>query len=852
MLFCKVILLNNSQSFSNQTDNSLTYSIPDELSENIAVGFFVFVPVLDKVLTALVIEILKEVQAEFKIKEIIDLIDPKIHLNRDLIEIIKYTGDYYATAYSQVLSTVINTANIPNAEKEIYYLNLSTEETQKKSKAKDNGTVAKRTSSRLRRTNDRSTLDVHEDHEDDENAEIGVRQQCHNVTLDVLEKLKNCRGQKAKFNRLKALCKIPTKKLNQALAKLQSQSLIEIKYHYNLKLEASQKNYLDKFEDYDFNKKQDEIYQHSINRLSAEQETAYQTIKENSAKEVNPIKNFLIHGITGSGKTEIYFELIQDTLERKESAIILVPEISLAPQLIDRLKQRFPDQEFLIWHSALDEQERLYSFMKLMTEESVIVVGARSAIFSPVTNLSLIIMDEEHENSYKQDQPAPRYHTRNIAEKRAELNNALLILGSATPCVESYQKAACGNPNLRNTFTDTQKVGRVAKHEDDENAEIGVSLHAQQTSSNWMLLHLRKRYNQSPLPDVEIIDMKEEFNLGNKSIFSKKLRELMEDRLNKGEATILFLNKRGNSSHVFCRNCGYIYKCSHCDSKMVYHSDKHILICHLCNHSEKHPESCPACGSSSIKYFGLGTQKLEEEVRKTFPTAKVARLDSDTTKKKNYHLEVFQKFKNQEINVLIGTQMIAKGLDNPLVTCVGVIAADSCFTQLDYQAEEKGFQLLTQVSGRAGRKDREGKVIFQSYLNNRPSLVLAQEQDYEKFYAEEIKLREEFNYPPFSKLIRFISSSEDEVLAINNINKFHELIYDYFIETIKETSAPLQLLGPSQCQITRINKQYRYHLLCKIALNRVDIENDLKSLFLNHKALHRTRLVIDIDSCSLF
>jgi primosomal protein N' (replication factor Y) len=797
MLFCKVILLNNSQSFSNQTDNSLTYSIPDELSKVITVGIFVFVPLLDKVLTALVIEILEDVQAEFKIKEIIDSIDPKIHLNADLIEIIKYTGDYYATAYSQVLSTVINTANIPNAEKEIYFLKSKIEE----------GTTTYPVNSKLENLPD--------------------------LTLDVLEKLKNCRGQKAKFNRLKALCKIPTKKINQALAKLQSSSLIEVKYHYNFKAEAPQRNYLDKFEDYDFNEKRDGICKQLTNRLSAEQETAYQCIKENSNKKVNPTKNFLIHGITGSGKTEIYFELIQDTLEKKESAIILVPEISLAPQLIDRLKQRFPDQEILIWHSALDEQERLYSFMKLMTEVSVIVVGARSAIFSPVTNLSLIIMDEEHENSYKQDQPAPRYHTRNIAEKRAELNNALLILGSATPCVESYQKAACGKTNSRDNFTDTNNRGN---HQ----------------SAEWMLLHLRKRYNQSPLPGVEIVDMKEEFNLGNKSIFSKKLRELMEDRLNKGEATILFLNKRGNSSHVFCRNCGYIYKCSHCDSKMVYHSDKHILICHLCNHSEKHPDSCPACASGSIKYFGLGTQKLEEEVRKAFPAAKVARLDSDTTKKKNYHLEVFQKFKNQEINILIGTQMIAKGLDNPLVTCVGVIAADSCFTQLDYQAEEKGFQLLTQVSGRAGRKDREGKVIFQSYLNNRPSLLLAQEQDYEKFYAEEIKLREEFNYPPFSKLIRFISSSEDEVLAINNINKFHERIYDYFTETIKEAAAPLQLLGPSQCQITKINKQYRYHLLCKIALNRADIESSLKSLFLNHKALHRTRLVIDIDSCSLF
>jgi len=776
MPFCKVILLNNSQSFSNQADNSLTYSIPSELANEIHVGSFVFVPLLEKVVVALVIELQESINASFKIKEIIERIDPIIHLNQELIELVKYTGDYYATPYSQVLSTVISSANIPQAEREIFF----------------------------------KVIDR-------------VAKSLTKVEEEVLGNLERCRGKKAKFNRLKAICKLPTAKLNKILANLEAQNCVEIKYLYKLEenLNKEGKNYLNNFES-------SSILNHK--HLSAEQDSVYKEIEncfnETVAGASQNKNKFLIHGVTGSGKTEVYFSVISAILAKGKSTIILVPEISLAPQLIDRLKQRFPDDEILIWHSALEEREKLYSFMQLMKKDKVIVVGARSAIFSPVKNLGLIILDEEHENSYKQEQPAPRYHTRHIAEFRAKITGSLLITGSATPSVESYYKAK-------------------------ENPE-------------WKLLNLKNRFNQNPLPEVEIVDMTEEFNIGNKSIFSKSLHALISDRLQKGEITLLFLNKRGNSSHVFCRNCGHIYKCSHCDSKMVYHSDNHLLICNLCNHSEAHPDSCPACGSNSIKYFGLGTQKLETETQKAFPEARISRLDSDIGKNKKVHLEIFNKLKDSQIDILIGTQMIAKGLDNPLITAVGVVAVDSCFTQLDYLAEERGFQLLTQVAGRAGRQDKEGKVIFQSYLSERPSLLLAKEQNYEKFYEAEIQLRKEFNYPPFSKLIRFISSSEDENLAIKNINAFHEIIYDRLSSQTKH----LQILGPSQCQINRINKQFRYHILCKILTNQARDKNipdnknsskketdgialELKEIFLSYKALSRTRLVIDVDSMSL-
>ncbi|NQY78823.1 MAG: primosomal protein N' [Candidatus Caenarcaniphilales bacterium] len=752
--------MNNSQNFSNLLDNSLTYKIPENFEADLAIGNFVYVPILDKVFSALIIDIEEEYQTKFKIKEIIDIIDPRLKIKSEIIDLIRFTSEYYLASYSQSLDCIISSTLIPQTEKQVT---------------------------------------VHEEIKED--IENQIKSLSGDLTAKVLSTLAKCRGSSAKFSRLRTLLKITTKQLNKEINSLKAKGLIKIDFiHKDFVVKENNKNHLQNY---------DSKMDSNLNSLTPEQGNAYRQI--NQALE-NDIRKFLIHGVTGSGKTEVYFQLIKDALDKNKSVIILVPEIALAPQLIERLKKKFNAEDILVWHSALEISERQHTFFELLKDQPKIVVGARSAVFTPVNKLGLIILDEEHENSYKQDQPAPRYHTRKIAEYRCEQANATLVLGSATPSLETYYKA------------------NSEKH------------------SDWMLLTLKQRYNKNPLPEVDLIDMREEFNHGNKSIFSKKLKELLQNTLEKKEQSILFLNKRGNSSHVFCRDCGHIYKCSKCDAKMVYHSDQRRLICHLCGHEEEHPETCPTCSSSAIKYFGLGTQKLEQEVKKEFPNAKVKRLDSDVNKNKKSYLEIWRDFKNGDIDMLIGTQMIAKGLDNPNLTCVGVVAADSCFTQLDYLADEKGFQLLTQVSGRAGRKDKEGKVIFQSYQPDREALIYAQEQNYDKFYENEITNREDFLYPPFSKLVRFISSSESETTAINNLNLIHEELFS----AKEKGSLEIQILGPSQCQINRINNKFRYHILVKLKDKDQAATKAIKDIYLNHKNINKSKLVIDIDSLSLF
>lgn len=760
MSFCKVLVLNNSQNFSNLLDNSLTYKIPENFETELEVGNFVYVPILDKVFSALIICIEEEYQTKFKIKEIIDIIDPKLKIKADIIDLIIFSSEYYLASYSQSLECIISSSLIPQTEKQLTL-------------------------------NENIRADF----------EKNLKTLSNELNKKVLTTLYNCRASSAKFSRLRNLLKITTKQLNKEISSLKAKEFLKIDFiHKDFIFKENNKDHL---QNYETNIDLD------LNPLTPEQDSAYRQIRQAVQENVN---KFLIHGVTGSGKTEIYFKLIKDILEQKQSVIILVPEIALAPQLIERLKKKFKAEDILVWHSALEISERQHTFFELLKDKPKIVVGARSAVFTPVNHLGLIILDEEHENSYKQDQPAPRYHTRKIAEYRCKQSEAILVLGSATPSLETYHKASS------------------KEHPD------------------WMLLTLKQRYNKNPLPKVDLVDMRDEFKHGNKSIFSKKLKELLETTIDKKEQSILFLNKRGNSSHVFCRDCGHIYKCSNCDAKMVYHSDQRLLICHLCGHQEEHPEVCPTCSSSAIKYFGLGTQKLEEEVKKHFPNAKVKRLDSDVNKNKKSYLDIWREFKNKEIDILIGTQMIAKGLDNPNLTCVGVVAADSCFTQLDYLADEKGFQLLTQVSGRAGRKDKVGKVIFQSYQPDREALIYAQEQDYGKFYENEIVNRKDFQYPPFNKLIRFISSSESETTAINNLNLIHEELFN----AKEKENLEIQILGPSQCQINRINNKFRYHILVKLKENDQASTQAIKNIYLSHKNISKSKLVIDIDSLSLF
>ena len=454
-------------------------------------------------------------------------------------------------------------------------------------------------------------------------------------------------------------------------------------------------------------------------KLTDEQSLAYNLVKEKIDK--NEYEQFLLYGVTGAGKTEVYLQLIETALEQGKTAIMLVPEISLTPQMVDRFLARFGDI-IAVLHSKLSIGERYDEWNRIKKGEAKIVIGARSAIFAPVMNLGIVIIDEEHDSSYKSDM-TPRYQAKDIARYLCKKNNVPLIMGSATPDVNSFYKA--------------------------ENNDI-------------KLLELTKRANNSNLPRVEIIDLREELAKGNKSMISDALLYEIEENLKHKMQTILFLNRRGFSTFVMCRECGFTAKCRNCNIALTYHKSDGKMKCHYCGYEQKMITTCPICKSDKVKYFGAGTQKLEDEIHKLFPSATTIRMDVDTVNKKNSHEEIIDKFKNEGIDILIGTQMVVKGHHFPKVTLVGVIAADSNLNVDDYRASERTFQILTQVAGRAGRENIPGKVIIQTYNKENFSIQYAREQNYNKFYNAEIKIREQLKYPPFCDIIMCSISSKNE------------------------------------------------------------------------------------------
>ena len=434
---------------------------------------------------------------------------------------------------------------------------------------------------------------------------------------------------------------------------------------------------------------------------------------------------FLLNGVTGSGKTEVYIRCIRHALEKGQGAIVLVPEIALTPQMVSWVHAHFGDQAAVL-HSGLSAGEKFDEWRRIRFGEARVVVGARSAIFAPLENIGLIVVDEEHENTY-QSESRPRYDAREVARHRADANGAVLVLGSATPSISSFMRAM---PGVR-------------------------------PENRLELLEMRERVLGRPLPEVELVDMRGEFERGNHSIFSAKLSEAMNRCLDSGEQAMLFINRRGHSTFVSCRKCGYVVKCPQCDVSMTYHQAGNMLKCHYCGNIHEPPKSCPECGSTYIKYFGAGTQKVAEEAAKHFPNARILRMDIDTTREKNAHEKILSRFRSGEANLLIGTQMIAKGLDFPNVTLVGVVAADSTLNLPDYRSTERTFQLITQVAGRAGRADKPGRVIVQTYDPEHYGIELAARQDYRAFYRRESAFRRSALYPPFTQIMRIVYSGRD-------------------------------------------------------------------------------------------
>ena len=501
--------------------------------------------------------------------------------------------------------------------------------------------------------------------------------------------------------------------------------------------------------------------------LNEEQEDAYKKIE--NAMDENRYEKFLIYGITGSGKTEIYLQLIEKAIIQNKSAIVLVPEISLTPQMLDRFIGRFGKEKIAVLHSKLSIGERHDEWERIKNGEAKIIIGARSAIFAPCGNLGVIIIDEEHDSSYKSES-SPRYSAKEVAEKIASNNLVPLVLGSATP-------------DLR-TFYDTE-------------------------NENTTLLKLTKRANNSSLPSVEVVDLKFELATGNRSMISNLLYSEIEKNLKEKKQTILFLNRRGYSTFIMCRNCGYTLKCPNCNISLTYHITKNILKCHYCGHTQRPVNVCPECGSEKIRYFGTGTQKLEQEIKKQFPESTTIRMDVDTVTKKNSHEEILKKFKEENIDILIGTQMVVKGHHFPNVTLVGVIAADGSLNQDDYRANEKTFQILTQVAGRAGREKLPGKVIIQTYNPNAFPIECAKIQDYDMFFKTEIELRKQLKYPPFCDIILIGFSGENE----NEIKNISEYMFNILKPNLEKYQ--INVFQPMPAPIDKIQNKIRWRMIAK-------------------------------------
>ena len=543
--------------------------------------------------------------------------------------------------------------------------------------------------------------------------------------------------------------------------------------------------------------------------LSGEQEKIYKGIKEkiggfNLPKDEMLPQTILLHGVTASGKTEVYFKLIKDCIDAGKNVLFLAPEIALASQLTKRLAKKFGTEDVAIWHSSISDGERYDVWQKLYKNEIKILAGARSAVFAPLKDIGLIIIDEEHEGAYKQTSPAPRYDARVVAQKLAEFHKCPLLLGSATPDISSYYRAT--------------------------NSES--------------LFELKKRFNDAKVPPVTVINMQEYGRAAYKNVISIPLQNAIKETLENKQQVILLINRRGFSTFTQCKSCGHVIECPNCAIPMIWHSKDQMLKCHYCNHSEYFPDFCPECGSDALKNSGTGTQKIEQYIQDLFPDKNVERIDSDILVRKGEHIRLLEKFQKGDIDILVGTQMIAKGLDNPNVTLVGVISADASFNLPDFRASERGFQLLTQVAGRAGRGEFSGKVFFQTYNPDYYALASAKAQNYDEFYATEIIAREEFDYPPFSQIIRLILSGQNNFRAEKSAQEIAlrmcTMVEKYGI------SERLEVLGPTPCVIERINGMYRFQIIIKNKMGEKG--HQFVSSFLNRITMPKdVKLTVDVD-----
>ena len=687
-------------------DKTFQYLIPQELVEEVRVGVLVDIPFGNRSITGYVVELTDEVEFDVsRLKPIIGVKKGSVPIESQLIELAGWMRKNYGGTMNQALKTVIPIKQKTKAiERKILKLLI------------DRETAI-------------HTLALYESKHFTAKARL-LRELMNENSLDYT---------------------LVTQKLNvsaSTIKALERDGILEIE------TTKEYRNPVNHLESKGYHLTLNDMQQSVVEHISSD-------------VEAGTPKTYLLKGVTGSGKTEVYMELIARTIAKGKQAIVLIPEIALTFQTVMRFYNRFGDR-VSIMNSRLSQGERYDQYLRAKNGDIDIMIGPRSALFAPFTNLGLIIIDEEHESSYKSE-TIPRYHARETAIERARLNGASVVLGSATPSMDSYYFAQKGE---------------------------------------YELLELTQRVQEKPLPSCEVIDLREELKNGNRSILSERLQELMEDRLTKKQQMMLFINRRGVAGFMSCRACGYVVKCPHCDVSLSQHNNGK-MVCHYCGYEEPQPSVCPSCGSKYISGFKAGTQKIEEMVKQRFPQARVLRMDFDTTRTKDSYEQILQAFANQEADILIGTQMIVKGHDFPNVTLVGVLAADMSLHISDFHAAERTFQLLTQAAGRAGRGDEPGDVVIQTYNPEHYAVLTSKEQNYERFYEQEIMYRKLGFYPPVWNLLLVMCTSEDEKQLQFASEKIVKRLQGHLEQENAFAGKPIQLIGPTDATIARLNDVYR-------------------------------------------
>ncbi|MFI3210807.1 MAG: primosomal protein N' [Peptostreptococcaceae bacterium] len=786
-MYVSVIVRNNSTF----VDNFFTYKVPKLLENEVEVGKRVIVPfgIGNKKIEGFIFEVFNEYSGEFTLKDVVSILDKEVLLTKEDIELINFMKKKYLCTYMGCISLFYPKGYTVTHYKIVELIDTNFKEkleiikSNTKSRKNDYMKLVEQVLEKLIKSKNKVKL------------EKFSQKSLNRILQDLVEQ--NVVDIYWEANSLKNEKKIKVISLNNEFSKVKLPTKQQQILDFMVEKTNEDKNYevlltdvkeLLKTTDVPFkglsekgiiNIVEKDIYREVKNKyivkdknieLNDEQQAVIKTVKDEMF--IKNKKPYLLHGVTGSGKTEVYMDIIENALKNDLDSIVLVPEISLTPQTISRFTNKFGNIVG-VFHSRLSDGERHDVYRKVKSGEIKILVGARSALFAPFKSLGVVIVDECHESSYKSDS-SPKYNAIEVAKYLVFKRNITLVLGSATPSVEDYYKAK---------------------------------------NNDYTLLELKSRANQKEMPKIEVVDMKEELNKGNGSILSSRLVYAMRQALRNNNQVMLFLNRRGYSNFVSCRKCSYVFKCDNCDISLTYHKHSNEGICHYCGHSIKIPPTCPECSSKYISPFGIGTQKVEEEVKKIFKDAKILRMDRDTTNKKDDFENILNEFKNKEANILIGTQMISKGLDFEDVVLVGILSGDMILNTPDFKSAETTFQLVTQVAGRCGRGEKEGQVILQGYEHTHYAIKRSIDYDYVGFYNEEIKLRKMFGYSPFVNMMSVVFSGENETMVEKNAKVFYDsLIYLLKSKNINNFGS---IHGPNPCPIAKINKNFRYQVLFK-------------------------------------